>query len=67
MADNTAEIARIEGILAQGVSSTTVDGQSVTYDLRELRRQLKRLYRTDDVLGVTARKTINTINLGGTA
>lgn len=38
-----ARIAQIEKILAAGVSSATVDGESVTYDLDSLRTELRKL------------------------
>jgi hypothetical protein len=47
MPDNTAEIARLRGILNSGQSSYNVDGQSVTYDLDQIRKRLQELIATD--------------------
>lgn len=38
-----AEIERIQAVLRAGVTSSTVDGVATTYDLAELRRQLRQL------------------------
>ena len=48
MADNTARIAEIREILAQGVDSITTDGNSVHFDLDQLRSELRLLMAEDD-------------------
>lgn len=48
MADNSAEIARLEAILSDGIQSQSVDGLSATRDLTEIRRRLAELRRDDD-------------------
>jgi hypothetical protein len=63
MADNSTAIAEIEAILNTGVSSATVDGQAVTYDLDQLRRRLRELKASDD--DATKRPTSLKINLSG--
>lgn len=47
MADNTNRIAAIRRILQEGVSSITEDGQTVSYDLDQLRRELRQLEQAD--------------------
>lgn len=63
MANNTTEIAEIEAILNAGVSSGTVDGQSVSYDLPALRKRLRELKDSDDT--ATKRPTSLKIDLSG--
>jgi hypothetical protein len=48
MANNTAKIAALENILQAGVTSYTIDGRTVNYDLDEIRRQLRDLRQNDD-------------------
>jgi hypothetical protein len=48
MADHSVEIQKLEAILAGGVTSTTVDGLTVTRDLAEVRRRLAELRAEDD-------------------
>lgn len=42
-------IAEIEAMLASGVTSTTVDGQSASFDLESLRRELRRLKELEGI------------------
>lgn len=46
-------LEKINAILATGVTSTTSDGQSTSFDLKELRKE-KRLL--EEKLGITARR-----------
>lgn len=48
MADHSTRIAEIESILRAGAKQVTIDGQSVTYDLPQLRKELRRLMAEDD-------------------
>lgn len=48
MADHSVEIAELEEILSKGVTSTSVDGVTVTRDLAEIRRRLAELRADDD-------------------
>jgi len=48
MANNTAEIERIEELLRSGVKSVTVDGVTTTIDRVALEKQLRRLRAEDD-------------------
>jgi len=48
VADHSVEIAQLEEILSKGVTSTTVDGVTVTRDLAEVRRRLAELRADDD-------------------
>lgn len=63
MADNSARIAEIRKILESGISSGTVDGHSVTYDLNSLRAELRRLVGEDDEQS-TKRPIASNIYLG---
>lgn len=64
MANNTAEIARLEALLRNGVTTVTVAGVTTTLDLNEIRRQLEYLRAADD--SQAGRKPrIATINAGG--
>lgn len=47
MADNSAQIAALEEILNSGSKSVSTDGESVTFDLGEVRRRLAELRRND--------------------
>jgi len=60
--DNTARIAQIRKILRSGVSSTTVDGESTTFDLASLRKELHQLESEDDTQR-TRRPRIASIDL----
>ncbi|WP_146370283.1 hypothetical protein [Symmachiella macrocystis] len=51
MADNSAAIAEILGILRSGQKKITVDGMTVEHDFAELRRQLRALMAADDFQG----------------
>ncbi len=48
MADNTARIAQLRKILQAGVTSTNIDGTSVSVDLDQVRTELQQLMREDD-------------------
>lgn len=50
MPDNSAKIAAIRETLESGVSSTTVDGVSVSLDRESLRKELRKLEAEDDAL-----------------
>ena len=62
--DNTDKINAIRAILQEGASSVVVDGVAVTYDLNQLRRELRLLMLEDDNLK-GARPVASTIKLGG--
>lgn len=64
MADHSAAIAEIEEILRAGVKQTTVDGTTVVYDLPSLRKELRRLKRTDDATK-GKRPLVATVRLDG--
>lgn len=63
MADNSAEIARIESILNAGATTVSVDNLMSTYDFGELRKRLAELKATDDNTQ-RRRNVFNRINLG---
>jgi hypothetical protein len=65
MADNSARITAINNILAAGVSSTTVDGQSVSYDFETLRRERAILIDLDDVASKKQKSLFLGCDLGG--
>lgn len=48
MADNSQRIKEIRKILQSGLTSSTVDGTTFTYDLDALRSELNQLIREDD-------------------
>lgn len=48
MANQSAEIARLRAILNGGKSSYSVEGQSVTYDLDQVRKRLQELIAQDE-------------------
>lgn len=48
MATIEEQIAALEAILNAGVTSASVDGQTVTYDLAQVRKRLKELTRSND-------------------
>lgn len=48
MANNSARIKEIREVLQTGVSSSTVDGTTTTFDLDSLRRELAQLVAEDD-------------------
>lgn len=64
MADNSAEIAKLQAILNTGATSVMVDGRSVTYDLDSLRRQLRDLM-ADDPHYSSKRPKVLSVRLGG--
>lgn len=63
MADYSTEIAELEAILQAGATSVTVDGQTVNYDLTQVRRRLRELKQLDDT--ATKRPSALSINLSG--
>lgn len=64
MADNTARIAAIRLLLQTGVTSTTVDGTTTTFDPESLRRELRALIADDDTQR-SRRPRISSVNLSG--
>lgn len=48
------KLARINAILESGVTSTTVDGVSTTFDLKSLRREKQRL---EEELGLKRKRS----------
>jgi hypothetical protein len=64
--DNCNLIAQLEAVLASGLKSHTVDGQTTTYtDARVLRAEIERLKREDTVNGYRAKPRVRTVRLGG--
>lgn len=64
--DNASKIATLEALLASGMRSHTVDGQSVTYANRnDLIAEIERLKREDTENGYKTKRRIRSINLGG--
>jgi hypothetical protein len=63
MPDNRVRIAEIREKLAEGVTNVQRDGSSVTWDLDELRRELRELEATDDTTR-GRRPVVAAINLG---
>lgn len=61
-ADHSAEIERIETILASGARSIAVGGQKTDIDVDSLRRELRRL-REEDFLHRGRRPVVAKINL----
>lgn len=64
MADNTAEIARLEGLLKSGAKFVMVDGIQVQIDPSVVQDQLRRLKAEDDTYKGRRPVTAN-INLSG--
>ncbi len=67
MPDNSAAIARIQAILQAGADQVVVDGQTIHYDFRVLRQQLRQLMLTDTSNGganALRRPVCGQINLG---
>lgn len=64
MADNTAEIARLRAILNSGKSSYTIEGQTVSYDLAQVRKRLLELIAEDDTETVRRPRSVR-IKLDG--
>jgi hypothetical protein len=64
MADNTARIAAIRAILSSGVTSSTVDGTTIVYDLESLRKELHVLCAEDNTQNIR-RPRISSVNLSG--
>jgi hypothetical protein len=62
--DNSERIAEIREILRTGASSVNTDGTAVTFDFDALRRELRELEGTDDILK-GHRPVATSINLGG--
>lgn len=66
MPDNSAKIEQLESLLASGLRSHTVDGQTTVYMSRdEMVAELTRLKRDDTVNGYTKKRAIRTVRLGG--
>jgi hypothetical protein len=66
MPDNSAAVAQLESLLASGLRSHTVDGQTTVYMSRdEMIAELTRLKREDTVNGYQKRRAIRSVNLGG--
>ena len=63
MADNTARISELRAILQEGVTTSTVDGTSVTTDLDQVRKELNLLIQTDDTQKAR-RPRLSSINVG---
>lgn len=64
--DHSTKIAQLEGVLASGLRSHTVDGQTVQYaDRRALVAEIERLKREDNVNGYSPKRRIRSIRLGG--
>lgn len=64
MADNSVKIAKLQAILEAGGQSVSVDGTSVTYDMAEVRRQLRELMAGDNT-NKGRRPVAASINLSG--
>ena len=64
MANNTAQIAELEAVLREGITTTTVAGTTTTVDLDVVRKQLAELRRTDDTQ-VSRKPRIATLDTGG--
>ena len=47
MADNATKIATLQAILDAGASGVSVDGESVTYDLAAIRKEIRELKQAD--------------------
>ncbi len=47
MPDNSALITKLEAILQVGAERVVIDGQAVTFDFAEVRKQLNEARRTD--------------------
>jgi hypothetical protein len=61
--DHSSRIAEIREILRTGASAVTTDGNSVTFDLAALRRELRELMAEDTTLRHT-KPRVSSINLG---
>jgi hypothetical protein len=62
--DNAKRIRDIDAILEAGMSTVTVDGRTVTYDLDSLRKERRRLSDADENLR-SKRPVASSISLGG--
>lgn len=66
MPDNTTEIAAIRAALNAGRTAYTVEGQSVTLSLPDLRKRLRDLVASDTTGNETVKRRIATrIDLSG--
>lgn len=64
--DNRAKIEALEKILASGVSSYSIEGQTTTYrNASDIRGEIERLKRLDTTGFYPRRRRINRIDLGG--
>ena len=64
MADHSTEIARLEAILRDGVTSVTVDGTTTVIDLDVIERQLNQL-RQANTATADRRPRLSSIQMGG--
>ncbi len=64
MADNATKIATLQAILDAGASGVSVDGESVTYDLAAIRKEIRELKQADPNFR-NMRPRAASINLGG--
>jgi len=64
MADHSTEIARLEAILRDGVTSVTVDGTTTVIDLDVIERQLNQL-RQANTDTADRRPRLSSIQMGG--
>ncbi len=64
MADNTTRIAELRAILEEGVTSSTIDGTSISVDLKQARLELNRLVRADNTQRLV-RPRLSTVNISG--
>ena len=64
MADNAAKIAELEAKLQRGMTAFATDGQSGSYDLEVIRKELARL-RSEDTTARRKKPTLSKIRLGG--
>ncbi len=64
MADNSAKIAELEAKLQRGMTGFTTDGQSGSYDLEQIRKELARL-RAEDNTARRRKPTMTRWRTGG--
>lgn len=65
MADNTTKIANAQQVIEAGVRQVTNDGTTVSYDLDQLRKEVRQQMATDDT-NKGRRPVISRIRLNGT-
>ena len=61
--DNSTEIERLQAILNAGATQVVVDGQTVTFDFRQIRARIRELKAEDDTNDYTVRPTVARMNL----